>query len=319
VTKVRALAHPSLALIKYWGKQESGINLPAVPSLALTLEGLTTTTTVSLVENDQIVLNGKAVSDPKVIEFLERIRQLTHSSYHFLVESTNDFPTAAGLASSSSGFAALAAALWALIHHDEPKPKNLSEWARLGSGSASRSVFGGWTLWPAGAEFAEQLYGPDHWTEVRVILFVLESGPKPLGSREAMNLTRQTSPYYPAWVSDSPQLLQRALEALNTKAWKKLGEVLRLSYLRMFATMYAADPPIIYWLPESLQLIRLAEELRQNGLSVFETMDAGPQVKYFCREEELPRVLQAVAERVGQLDYRVAKPGGGVRIEACPD
>ena len=319
MTKVRALAHPSLALIKYWGKQESGINLPAVPSLALTLEGLTTTTTVSLVENDQIVLNGKAVSDPKVIEFLERIRQLTHSPYHFLVESTNDFPTAAGLASSSSGFAALAAALWALIHHDEPKPKNLSEWARLGSGSASRSVFGGWTLWPAGAEFAEQLYGPDHWTEVRVILFVLESGPKPLGSREAMNLTRQTSPYYPAWVSDSPQLLQRALEALNTKAWKKLGEVLRLSYLRMFATMYAADPPIIYWLPESLQLIRLAEELRQNGLSVFETMDAGPQVKYFCREEELPRVLQAVAERVGQLDYRLAKPGGGVRIEACPD
>lgn len=315
---VKAIAHPSLALIKYWGKTDGGVNLPATPSLALTLDGLSTTTTVRLSDQDRFILDGMPRNDAKVQEFLDRIRQLTGFRGHFHIESVNDFPTAAGLASSASGFAALAGGLWALIRQEDIDPTTVSEWARLGSGSACRSVFGGWTIWEKGCAQAQPLLASDHWPEIRVILFLVSSGPKPLGSREAMNLTRATSPYYAAWLQDAPRLFEEARAHLLAKNWSGLGEAMRLSYMRMFATMFAASPPVMYWLANSVALIRLAQELREEGVAVYETMDAGPQVKFFCQEDDLERVLQAVNERIGPLDYLLAQAGPGLRVQACP-
>lgn len=317
MNRVRAVAHPSLALIKYWGKTDEGVNLPAVPSLALTLGGLCTTTTVSLADRDELVLNGSECTDAKVLTFLDLIRRRTGSHAHFRIESVNDFPTAAGLASSASGFAALAAALWALIHQDEPDPGELSEWARLGSGSACRSIFGGWTAWRARSPRAEPLWPPEFWPEVRVVLFVVHAGPKPLGSREGMGLTRDTSPFYPSWVADAPGLFDGALGRLAARDWDGLGALMRQSYLRMFATMLGANPPLVYWLPASVRLIHLAQRLRDEGLRVWETMDAGPQVKFFCLEDQLEAVLGAVRDTVGPLEFRIARPGEGVRVEPC--
>ncbi|MDR7610651.1 MAG: diphosphomevalonate decarboxylase [Armatimonadota bacterium] len=315
--RVRAIAHPSLALIKYWGKAEGGINLPAVPSLALTLGGLSTVTTARLADRDGMVLDGVERTDTKVLAFLDHIRTRTGSTARFWIESVNDFPTAAGLASSASGFAALAAALWALIYQDEPDPGELSEWARLGSGSACRSIFGGWTAWRARSPRAEPLWPPEFWPEVRVVLFVVNAGPKPLGSREGMGLTRDSSPFYSAWVADAPGLFDAALDRLASQDWDGLGAVMRRSYLRMFATMLGADPPVVYWLPASVRLIHLAQRLRDEGLRVWETMDAGPQVKYFCLEDQLEAVLKAVRDTVGPLEFRIARPGEGVRVEPC--
>ncbi len=316
MTGVRAIAHPSLALIKYWGKIPGGINLPATPSLALTLGGLATTTTVTLADEDRFVLDGIEREDAKVAEFLDRIRRLSGFSGHVHIDSHNDFPTAAGLASSASGFAALAGALWALIRQEEPDPVQLSEWARLGSGSACRSVYGGWTTWDQGATEAQTLATADHWPEVRVILFVVSSAAKPLGSREAMNRTRDTSPYYPAWIEDAPRLYAEAKTHLLQKNWQGLGEAMRLSYLRMFASMFAARPPVVYWLPTSVALLHLAQELREQGLGVYETMDAGPQVKFFCRQSEVETVVQSVHERLGPLPYLVSSAGEGLRVQA---
>lgn len=314
---VCAIAHPSLALVKYWGKAEGGINVPAVPSLALTLEGLSTQTRVEEDERDRVFLDGVETQDPKILTFLDRFRQVTGSNCHFRVETRNDFPTAAGLASSSSGFAALAAALWLLVHGSEAEPRQLSRLARLGSGSACRSVYGGWTAWEAGAEEAVPLFSREYWPEVRVLALLVEEGPKPLGSRDAMELCRRTSPYFPAWVADGPGLWQRARHALERQDWEELGHCTRLSYLRMFATMLGADPPVLYWKPNSLRLLVLAEQLRAQGLAVFETMDAGPQVKLLCLEPDLPAVLQFLRSEVSDLRWMEARPGSGVRAWYC--
>ncbi len=317
--KVLSHSSPSLAFIKYWGKADGGTNLPAVPSLALTLDGLTTRTEVQFSDKDSLELDGKTSSDGKVMEFLTRVREITNTQYSFAIKSSNSFPTSAGLASSSSGFAALAAAVLGLIHkeRDIPAPslEELSRLARVGSGSASRAVFGGWTQWLQGSTVAEPLFGPEHWPEFRVLLMIVDSGEKSLGSRQAMQRSRETSPYFPGWVECSGKLFLQAKTAVEKRDLETLGQAARQSYLRMFSTMFTANPPVIFWKPLSLELIHLAEELRHKGLSVWETMDAGPQVKFLCLESELAQIEEEIQKRIPGIRYLTAKGGSGVRTE----
>ena len=228
----------------------------------------------------------------------------------FKAECSNDFPTSAGLASSSSGFAALAAAISELSGHARPA-SDVSRLARLGSGSAARAVFGGFVEWPAEAEHATQLSPPTYWPDLRVIVCVVETGPKALSSREAMNRVRDTSPYYASWIQDAPCLHREALNALAAKDLEKLGDIARHSYMRMFGTMLSMSPPLIYWTPTSLQLIRLAESLRSQGLGVWETMDAGPQVKYLCLASSVDTIVRRIRDVLPSLPLLVAQVGAG--------
>lgn len=322
----RARAHPSLALVKYWGKRPGAPNLADTTSVALTLSGLTTTTECRIGEPnraDTLQIDGRSVDPAAAQPVFDAIRaELGVGSFH--VHSSNDFPTAAGLASSASGYAALAGACYAAAKRakgdrwsdqdTERCAPRLSELARLGSGSACRSVYGGFTRWEAGELRAEPLFTAAHWPELRVLVAVVDSGAKPIGSRAAMQQTRDSSPYYRAWQETSQHDAAAAAAAIAGRDLAALGPIVRSSYLKMFATMFAAAQPIVYWQPASIALIHAAEALRADGVPVWETMDAGPQVKLVTTESYLPRVRTAIEPLADRVIETAA--GGGVAIDA---
>lgn len=313
-------AAPSLAMIKYWGKVPGGANLPATPSIAVTLRHLHTETRVRVLDRrdlppatgDLVILDGQVQDAAKAAPFFAALRQAYGGQWVFRAESRNNFPTAAGLASSSSGYAALACAASLALGRQDP-PEFLSALARTGSGSAARSLYGGFTLFPAGSTTACALAGPEFWPELAVLVVRVEDGPKEVSSRHGMEHSRLTSPYYSQWVADAGQVCDRAQAALQERDLANLGPLIRQSYLRMFSTMFSADPPFIYWKPLSLQVILACEELRREGILAWETMDAGPQVKIFCLKhqvgairERLLRILDA-----SRLILDEAGPGPG--------
>lgn len=300
-------ASPSLALIKYWGKQDPVRNIPATPSLAVALAELRTTTRAVLrsppAEEDLVRIDGVEQPEGRFEPFFAELRRALDTDVRFQADSSNNFPTSAGLASSSSGFAALAHACTRAAGVNLPLPR-LSSLARLGSASAARAVYGGYTLLPAGAEQARPLFPADHWPELRIIVCVVERGTKAWSSRAAMEASRITSPYFGAWVESSEKALPQALRALERRDLEELGEAIRLSYLRMFATIISTDPPTQYWLPASVAIINECAALRRSGIGVWETMDAGPQVKLFCLASEAARVREQI-EALGAAERTI--------------
>lgn len=305
-------SHPSLALIKYWGKKNVEKNIPATSSLAINLEAFVTTTKVALSDEDRVILNGKEAPLPRFLPFFERVRQKLSSNAGFSVESTTNFPVAAGLASSSSGFAALAFGCSKLLN---PKisTQEISSFARLGSASAARSLFEGFTILPQGAETAAPLFPQNHWPELRVIIAIVKAGEKPISSREAMKRSALTSPLYPKWVEESESLFLEAKEAVKVRQLARLGPLMQKSYLQMFATQFTAAPPIFFWEPESLNLLKTLESLRNLGLNIWETMDAGPQVKILCEEPQLEQTLHALKKQHPNISFLTSKVGGATR------
>lgn len=294
--RVLVKVSPSLALIKYWGKHDKKENIPATSSLAVTLKNLTTETEISLRdEKDRVIIGGKENWSRRYETFFSRIREISGRKIYFNVESRNTFPTSAGLASSSSGFAALAigASRAAELNLDN---QELSSLARFGSASAARAIFGGFTLLPRHSRYAQPFLGPDHWPELAVLILIVDPGEKENHSREAMEHCRLTSPFYKAWLKDSETLFYEARQALLNKDLEKLGTFMNASYLRMFSTMLGAYPPVIYWKAESIALIRFCRELRKRGFGVWETMDAGPQLKLFCLKNEKDKILHSLKE-----------------------
>ncbi|MCK5736961.1 MAG: diphosphomevalonate decarboxylase, partial [Spirochaetaceae bacterium] len=234
-------AHPSLALIKYWGKADSIRNLPATPSLAVTLDGLTTRTEAALspildggFKPDAVSIGGEIQDIRRFEAFFKEFRRIIaarqpeRGRFSISAVSSSDFPTAAGLASSSSGFAALscacAEAAGVLLSREE-----LSSLARTGSASAARSIYGGFTRLDAGSSHAVQIFDEHWWPEFRIIVLELENEPKAISSRQAMELSRITSPFYDSWVRDSEYLMEKALGALKEKDLKTLGPLIRNS------------------------------------------------------------------------------------------
>jgi len=291
-----ATAHPNLALIKYWGKVDSERNLPATSSLGITLKELSSFVRVEAnVGSDSIELEGICQLPARYAPFLDEARRLCTTQSGFRITTHNDFPTAAGLASSSSGFAALAKACSTAcgVHLCDSQ---LSALARFGSASAARSVFGGFVVLPAGADHAEQLMPPDAWPDLRVVVGLVTTSAKPIGSREAMERVRLTSPVYGRWVQESREMFQTAVGAVRARDLDRLGAVMLRSYQCMFETMASAVPPIHYGLPDTDRLLQAVKELRGRGVSAWETMDAGPQVKVLCTKSDVGRVVASLQD-----------------------
>jgi diphosphomevalonate decarboxylase len=304
-------ASPSLALVKYWGKAAGGSeNRPATASLAVTLGGLVTRTRATLAERDSVSVDGRLQDLGRFAPFFTRLRRRLGVELHFRAESANEFPSAAGLASSSSGFAALAVACSRAAGAQLSAPE-LSELARSGSASAARSLFGGFTLLPAGAGRAMPLFGPEHWPELRVVVSIVTEEPKAFSSRQAMELTRRSSPYYRSWLRDSERLLPRALAALEGRDLEQLGEAMRLSYTRMHAALLASEPPVLYWLPATVALMRECALLRLEGTAAWETLDAGPQVKVLCLASDAEAIAARLRGLLPGLKTLIAWPGQG--------
>ncbi len=316
-----AVAHPNIALVKYWGKRDTALNLPAVPSLSLTLDGFSTTTTVTWdAPRDTVVFNGVRADEETTRKVAAVLDLVAPNRPPVGVVSDNDFPSAAGLASSSSGFSALVVAAAAAAGRSL-SIEQLSVLARRGSGSACRSLWGGFVEWTLGerADGTDSHGVPvapvDHWDVVMVVAIV-SGKKKAVGSTSGMEASRATSPYYDAWVRTAPGRVDVGRSAVLARDLQALGEVMEASTFEMHALMHTTRPPIIYWQPATVACLHAVRRLRDEGIGAYATMDAGPNVKVLCLRSDAAAVARALREHVE--DVRIAKPGGGVSVRIEP-
>ncbi|MBK8012344.1 MAG: diphosphomevalonate decarboxylase [Deltaproteobacteria bacterium] len=297
-----AEASANIALIKYWGKRDARLNLPETGSLSLTLAALRTRTDVTRIDapSDRFTLDGTCVEGralERVGRFVDLVRDMAGRSDRVEVTSSNRFPTAAGLASSASAFAALAVASLDAFGV-EMSPSEISRLARRGSGSAARSVFGGFCRMHAGVEpdgrdaFAVPFEGAA--LELVAAVVVAKASKKTTGSTDGMNLTQKTSPYHAAWVTAVSRDLLAAEDALRAGDLMTLADVVEGNCLAMHADAMAARPGILYFKPSTLWAIEAVRGMRKEGTPVFFTIDAGPHVVAFT----LPAYLDAVVEQL---------------------
>ncbi len=322
--KVTAKANSNIALIKYWGKRDTRLNLPAVGSISITLDGLSTITSVCFDPNlnqDKFLLNNSEADEKsvqRVSRFLDIIRSEGDIKLKAMVESSNNFPTAAGLASSASAFAALAAAATAAAGLKVADSK-LSEWARRGSGSAARSIFGGFVEMYKGLRedgsdaVAEQLADKNFW-DIRVLIAITSEKAKNTGSTAGMTLSEKSSPYYPVWVNTAETDLAEMRSALLGKDFQKVGELSEYSCLKMHALAQSGNPGVIYWNGATVEVMHAVRALRAKGVAAYFTIDAGPQVKVLCLPENIAAIRNALENVSGVLRIIKTRPGDGVQI-----
>ena len=318
-----AKACANIALAKYWGKADVKRNVPAVPSISMTLDQLVTETKVRFdpaLESDLVRLDGRRASTDetaRVVAMLDRIRRECRLRMFARVSSHNHFPTAAGLASSTSGFAALAAAASAAagLRHN---PRRLSALARASSASAARSIYGGFVELPAGGRgdadlAARPIAPPTHWN-LRLIVAQTVPGPKKVGSTEGMERSRKTSPYYQTWLERAPKWCRTIKRAIKERDLEALGAAMEQSTLAFHCCAITSTPPILYWAPETLTTLATVHGLRERGVSAWATMDAGPHVKTLCDRNDAARVRQALDRTRGVTRTWVTKPGPDVEV-----
>lgn len=316
-----ARAHPNIALVKYWGKRDRALNLPAVPSLSVTLDHFRTETTVQWgAPRDEVVIDGEAVAGRSLQRVLGFLDLVDPQRPPCAVHSTNNFPAAAGLASSSSAFAALALAATAAAGQDRSLA-DLSVLARRGSGSACRSLWGGFVLWRRGERddgldsHGEPLAPAGHW-DLRVVVAVVSDARKAVGSTEGMVRTEATSPLFPAFVAQAEARVQQARTAVLARDLEALGEQMERSTYEMHATMISAWPSVRYWKPGTVACLDAISDLRAAGVPAFCTMDAGPNVKVLCRAADAPQVAAALQPHVARTE--VLAIGGNPEVELLP-
>jgi len=316
-----AVAHPNIALIKYWGKSDVASNLPAVGSISITLDSLTTTTRVLFddrLADDEFELNGRPAPErlARVRACLDLFRRRLGTTPSARVESQNNFPTAAGLASSASGFAALVVAIDRALGSGLDRA-TLAELARQCSGSAARSIFGGFVELSLDREArrtsVRQILGGEDWP-MRVVIAVTSAEEKTVGSTEGMRHIEQSSPYYGAWVATSDSDLSHARSAIMQHDFDSLADISEQSCLKMHAVALAARPGLLYWNGTTVECVHRIRSLRGEGTSVFFTIDAGPQVKAICLPEHAPRVEAALGEVPGVVKVMSCALGEGARV-----
>jgi diphosphomevalonate decarboxylase len=317
-----ASANTNIALIKYWGKVDESLTIPATSSLSLTLDGTWTTTTVSFDGGsdgeDAVTINGSSPGGTqlsRVTRFLDLVRELSGQTARASVTSSSTVPLAAGLASSAAGFAALAAAASraAGLHLDD---RSLSRLARRGSGSATRSIFGGLVLWNAGVDDDTSYAEPvESALDLAMVVAVVSDRRKTISSRKAMRETMSASPLYPAWVEASREDLRTALAAVRSGDLPALGEVVEANALGMHATMIASRPGIMYWMPQTVEALHTIRDMRGEGLPVWATIDAGPNVKALTQAGSAEQVADALRERLPGAAVSIRRSGAGVRVE----
>ena len=323
--KARAFAHTNIALIKYWGKRDAVKNLPATDSLSLTLKAFGTDTTVALNDGpvDELTLNGTAANGSelaRVSRFLDLVRDRAKSKVKASIHSQNHVPTAAGLASSASAFAALALAATRAYGLNDLPPRELSVLARQGSGSAARSIFGGWVHMQRGHQidgsdaFAVPL--PESELNLGMLVVPCHQGPKEVSSTAGMTHTEQTSPYFDAWCKTHDHDVEAATSALRENDFEKLGKVMEHSTLKMHATALTAQPGLWYWNAETWRVLETVKQSRTADLNFFFTMDAGPHVKVLVPHAQATRVKQVLCERLARRDDEIwySEPGGPAQL-----
>ncbi|RDS79478.1 diphosphomevalonate decarboxylase [Dyella monticola] len=315
-------AQPNIALVKYWGKRDAALNLPVVGSISITLESLWTRTDVRFVpghKEDRVSLNGRSdeAEGKRIKACLNLLRERAGVDYGAEVASRNNFPTAAGLASSASGFAALVHAGARALGLDLSLAEQ-SVLARRCSGSAARSLFGGYVEWAHGTladgtdSVARPLLDAEAWP-LRVAVAITSTAAKQVGSTEGMRRTAETSPYQSAWIDTQETDLGVARDAIRERDFDALARIAEYSCLKMHALALAAQPGLLYWNGATVECMHRVRALRQQGVPVFFTVDAGPQVKAVCAPSAIEQVKAALRDVAGVLDVLDTALGEGAR------
>jgi diphosphomevalonate decarboxylase len=324
VSAAVAVAHPNVALSKYWGKREGEGNFPAVPSVSVTLGGLETRTSVRFddaLAEDEVILDGAAATGSpraRVVELLDRVRAASRERRRARVRSHNDFPTASGLASSASGFAALALASVRAAGLDWPVER-ISDLARRSSASAARSLFGGFVELEAGRPgappdtlLAARPIAPVDHLPLVVLVCVASEAAKDVGSTDGMRATMARSPFAAAWLEHAPRLHARLRDALLARDLVTVGELAESSCLAMHASAIAAG--VTYWNGATLATLGAVRALRAAGLQVFASVDAGPHVKALTRASDATRARESLEKVPGVTRILEARPGEGASL-----
>jgi diphosphomevalonate decarboxylase len=312
-----AIAHPNIALIKYWGNYDEELRLPSNGSISLTLGTLETQTTVTFrdeLRSDQATINGRSASDAsltRISAHLDRIRLRAGIEDWAQVDSQNNFPTGVGIASSASAFAALtlAATTAAGLTLD---PESLSRIARTGSGSACRSIYGGYVEWFPGQSdqesIARPLADPDHW-QLFDIIAVVNREHKEVGS-SAGHARAETSPLQAARVKDTPRRLGICRDAIRAQDFASLAAIVELDSNLMHAVMLTSKPALVYWSPGTIEVMHAVRNWRNQGLEVCYTIDAGPNVHCICTPNTVEKVVMGLSQITSVQEIIKALPGG---------
>lgn len=319
----RCRAHTNIALIKYWGKRNDELFLPMNSSLSLTLDAFYTDTEVVLdsdFTSDTFFLNDVKQDEKeteKITKFLNLFRNEVNIKTKACVKSYNHVPTAAGLASSASAFSALAGAMNQASDLNLD-PKTLSTYARRGSGSATRSIYGGFVEWYMGeddlSETSHAIPVDDASWDIGMIVIAVNTGQKKLSSRVGMKQTIATSPFYSSWVETATSDLTKMKDAIKQKDFITLGEITESNGMKMHATMLGAFPPISYWEPDSVKAIQTVKEIRGMGIPCYVTMDAGPNVKVLCKASDMAKIEELLLKEFKREQIIPTTVGKGIKL-----
>ena len=315
--RATAIAQPNIALIKYWGKRDLELNLPAVGSISITLRDLFTEMQLELDEHlpaDKLTVNGSVDETmlPRLSTCLDHV--VGGGRVRASIVSRCNFPVAAGLASSASAFAATTVA----AAHAAGKPlgvKALANLAGRSSGSAARSLYGGFAELENSDKkiIVSTLCESEQWP-LTVVIAITETGPKAVGSTEAMEISRSTSPFYANWIDRQDNDLKTARNAILKRDFEQLAAIAEHNCLKMHSVMWASRPPIVYWNSATMRCLQTVRKLQGNGVGVFFTIDAGPQVKAICLPEHAHEVRAALAATEGVIDIMESGLGDGARL-----
>jgi diphosphomevalonate decarboxylase len=319
-----ARAHANVALVKYWGKRDEALNLPAVGSISLTLDGLSATATVApAVERERgprFTQNGNPVAGvaaARMGAFLDLLagRECTTP---LCARVDANFPVGAGLASSAAIFCAVTAAALAVLRR-KTSLVELSGLARQGSGSAARSVFGGFVEWSRGSRAdgsdstAHQILPETAW-DVALLVAITSEAMKRQPSRDAMRHVAESSPLYAGWLAAQDEDLAAMRAALAARDLGEVGRISEENCLRMHATGFGARPPVMFWSPATVAVMDAVRDLRAAGTPAWFTIDAGPQVKVLCDPADAAAVASQLARVPGVLRVLRSGPGHGVEL-----
>ena len=295
---VTVRSYANIAIIKYWGKKAEKEMVPATSSISLTLENMYTETTLSPLpadaKADAFYINGQLQNEAEHTKMRKIIDRYRPEGAGFVrIDTKNNMPTAAGLSSSSSGLSALVKACNAFFQLGLNR-RELALEAKFASGSSSRSFYGPLAAWD---KDSGEIYPVDTDLKLAMIMLVLEDQKKPISSRDGMKLCVETSTTFDEWIRQSEQDYKDMLVYLKENDFKKVGELTEKNALAMHATTKTATPSFSYLTDASYEAMDFVRQLREQGESCYFTMDAGPNVKVLCLEEDLEHLSELLGQR----------------------
>jgi len=317
-----ASAPANIAFIKYWGKKNKKLRLPANNSISMNLSGAQTITTVDFssdYESDRLIINGLQADEneqQRVSSFLEKIRQLAKIQYFARVDSENTFPKGAGIASSASSFAALSLAATAALGL-KLSEKELSQLARLGSGSACRSIPDGFVEWVTAdtqqKSFAHSLYPADYWKIADLVVIVTH--PEKDVSSSMGHDVAPSSPFFQTRLEQYlPEATNILKSALKEKNFSIFGQIIEAETINFHAIALTSQPSIMYWNANTITVMQKVKELRESGLEVYFTIDAGPNLHLIVEQTNIERLKQELEKLKDIKQIIVSYPDNGARL-----